>query len=398
MQDSIDKLRDACITEPRIDTHAHLMEDFPSLSEQAQAWEHFETTQQLIDSRIAAEGCRKLYGEDIGVVVRPDVSQSVLDASVSLRERGAWQAIAHALNTARITKQIAFCGFNPEESRPFADEAPPGRLAYLAYIDSVINGTGMYPCPDHPQLEGTYYDHLCAQLGPLPDLDAYLAALDAGIDQWRSFGVVGMKTAIAYTSGLAISDPEEEDVRSAFSRKNDMTEGDIGIVRDYAFRHILKACLRNNLPVVIHTGFQIWGHAPLPQSNPMLLHNIISDTRYRDLTFALLHGGNPYVGETTYLAGMFSNVIIDFTWISWMTPARFRLALGEWLACVPHDRMCWGSDSITPESIAGINSVVRHAVADVVEQAFQDRLIDERYGHEFILNTCQNTPRRVFGL
>ncbi len=47
-------------------------------------------------------------------------------------------------------------------------------------------------------------------------------------------------------------------------------------------------------------------------------------------------GDNPYVGETTYLAKMFPNVVIDFTWISWMSRARFRQALREWHRVMSH--------------------------------------------------------------
>ena len=51
-------IRQACMTEPRIDTHAHLSENYPHPREQAANHAHFATTQGLIDSRVAAEGCR----------------------------------------------------------------------------------------------------------------------------------------------------------------------------------------------------------------------------------------------------------------------------------------------------------------------------------------------------
>ena len=395
MGDHPTDVRTACLESPRIDTHAHLFEGYPSLDDPVA---HFETTQHLIDSRVAAEGCRVLYGRDIGSFLRPDSDPEVFAKAAALRAKGKWAAVEHALDTARIEKQIAFTGFHPAQGRPFADEAPPGKLSYLAYVDSVINGSGTYPCPDTPTLEGSYYDHLCAQLGPLEDLEAYLGALDAAIDGWRSHGVAGMKTAVAYTSGLAFSDPAPKAAQASFARKDGMTDDDVRVVRDTAMRHVLTACLRNGLPAVFHTGFQIWGHSRLDISNPMLLHNVIADRRYRDLTFVLLHGGNPYVGGTTYLAGMFPNVVIDFTWIGWMTPPRFRMALAEWLACVPHDRMCWGSDSCTPESICGIDSIVRRLIADVLEEALRERLVDERHALEFVENTYRSTPRRVFGL
>lgn len=102
------------------------------------------------------------------------------------------------------------------------------------------------------------------------------------------------------------------------------------------------------------------------------------------------------MGETTYLAASFPNVIIDFTGIGWMTPARFRGALAEWLAVVPHNKMCWGSDSISPENIAGIDSIMPRLIADIVEDAISERLIGEKYAPEFMENSYVNTDKRVF--
>jgi hypothetical protein len=398
MTHSLTVIREACLEQARIDTHAHITESYPTLEEQAEQMQTFATTEALSGARVAAEGCRRLYGTDIGAFLRPDSAASAFQQASDLRRRGAWGAIEHALDRARIDQQLAFCAFRARETRPFAETPDRRRLAYLAFVDEALNSAFEYPCPDFPPTDQTVYMRLCDLLGPLAALDDYLGAIDAEIDGWRSLGVVGMKTAAAYTSGLAMSSPTEAAGRAAFARKNDMNRVDFTVVRDYAFHHALRACLRNGLPVVIHTGFQIWGHSSLAQANPMLLHNLLIDNRYRDLTFVLLHGGNPYVGETTYLAGMFPNVILDFTWIGWLTPARFRLALAEWLATVPHDRMCWGSDSGTPESIAGTDSTMRRLIADTLEAAVADRTVDERYALEFIDNVYRRTPQRVFGL
>ncbi len=396
------ELRDACLGQKRIDTHSHVGDSFRPLEERAAGWETFPMVGPLIDSRVTAEGCRVLYGVDIdvGALIRPDCDPVVFERSAELYRKGPWGAVEHALDTAGIEKQLAFCGHKPSDGLVFEKEAAGTRFSYLAYIDGAINSSGQRPCPDFPMNDetGTFYSRLCEMFGPLSALHVYLDALDEAIDTWRSHGVVGMKTAIAYTSGLAISNPTVTEARAAFARRNDMTEDDFRIVHDYAFHHVLAALMRNGLPIVIHTGYQIWGHSDLDRSNPMLLHNLIVDPRYRDLTFVLLHGGNPFVGETSYLAGMFPNVVIDFTWIGWMTPARFRLALGEWLACVPHDRMCWGSDSGTPETIVGIDSVMRRLIADVLDDCLRDRAIDERYGLEFVEHLYRNTPNKVFGL
>jgi len=388
------KIREACLNEKRIDTHAHLDDNYPTLNIISESF----NTETLINSRVIAEGCRVLYDTDIGVFLRPNAPEIIFEKAEKLRNRGAWEAVDFALEKAKIEKQISFCTFKPENFTPFASNDKQNKISYLAFVDEALNGAGQVPNPDFPEGDTTFYSRICNLFGEFKSFDDYLDFIDKTVNNWRAKKVIGMKTAVAYTSGLKISKPSAKEASSAFSKKNDMTDDDYRVVRDFIFHHLLKACLRNNFPVVIHTGFQIWGHANLEQSNPMLLHNILIDPDYKDLTFVLLHGGNPYIGETTYLAGMFPNVIIDFTWITWMSPVRFKNALLEWLAVVPHHKMCWGSDSQIPESIAGIDSITRRYIADALETAVKERIIDERYALEFIENSYRKTAKRIFGL
>jgi hypothetical protein len=392
----VSAVREAALNSERIDTHAHLSDFYPDLAAQASQLAQFTTAQQVSDARVIAEGCRVLYGSDPGAFLRSDAPPEVFRKAAALRAQGSWDAVRHALDHARIRRQLAFSD-HQKNSGPFAGQLSTGRLAYLAYIDGAINGDGRYPSPDYDE-PFRYYERLCRQFGPLTTLADYLNALDAAIDGWRAWGVVGMKAAIAYTSGLAVSDPSRQAAGAAFARKNDMTEADFRTVHDFAFRHALSACRRNHLPAVIHTGYIVWGHGNLLQTNPLHLHNLLIDPRYRGVTFVLLHGGFPYVGETSYLGGMFSNVIVDFTWISWAAPTRFRQALAEWLEVIPHDRFCWGSDSCTPESIAGIDHIVRRQIAEVLDDCVARKVVDERYALEFIENCYLKTPQRVFGL
>jgi len=389
-------IRACALSLERLDTHAHLEEKVPALEAVAQRFDSFDTTAPLIDSKIYAEGCRVLYGIDPGVYLRSDAPPEIFTRARELRARGDRATFASALDQAHIAHMLAFCDHEPAKSplRTFSS-----RINLLAYIDPAILGDYCAYSPDFPLDDYCYYDRICGYFGQLTTLPDYLDALDAAIDTWRAHGVVGMKTAMAYTTGLAFSDPSPEEARAAFAKKDTMTPADIRTVQDFAFRHALLACQRHALPVVIHTGFQIWGHANLAQSNPLLLHNLLIDPRYKDLTFVLLHGGNPYVGETAYLAGMFPNVILDFTWIAWMSRTRFRSALAEWLEVVPATRFCWGSDcSSAPETIAGINHIVRGEIANVLEDLAQRHILDEPTALDFLQQTYVETPKRVFGL
>ncbi|RLD09578.1 MAG: hypothetical protein DRI44_08195 [Chlamydiae bacterium] len=388
------QIRELCSTLPRIDTHAHFDENYPSLEEFSKT----HTAEQLLNSRVIAEGCRVLYDENVGVFLRPETPKIIFEKAEKLRKLGAWKAVNFALEKAKIEKQISFCAFKPESFLPFASNDKQNKISYLAFVDEAINGAGQIPNPDFPEGDTTFYSRICNLFGEFKSFDDYLDFINNTVDNWRAKRVVGMKTAAAYTSGLKISKPSLKEASTAFSKKNKMSGEDYRTARDYVFHHLLRACLRNNFPVVIHTGFQIWGRANLEQSNPMLLHNILVDPDYKNLTFVLLHGGNPYTGETTYLAGMFPNVIIDFTWITWMTPIRFKNALLEWLAIVPNHKFCWGSDSQTPESIVGIDSITRRYIADALEMAVAERIIDEKYALEFIENSYKKNAERIFGV
>lgn len=388
-------VRQKAMTLQRVDTHSHWQPKQAELKAIARGLGDFTVSPAMTFSRQLALASRKLYGIDAGLFLRPDSPEELFEKAAALRAKGPKVALETALDAANISTQLCFCGHAPQHAPHMKLSS---RLRLLAYIDQAVAGYDQAFCPDGRDKEFNYYDSISGHFAGPKTLADYLDALDAAIDSWRSHGVVGMKTAFAYTIGLAFTDPSLEEARAAFARKRDMTPEDVTAVQHYAFRHALLACLRNELPVVVHTGFQIWGHSNLEQSNPMLLHNLLIDKRYRDVTWVLLHGGNPYVGETTYLARMFPNVHVDFTWISWMTRARFRMALAEWLEVVPHGKFCFGSDSSSPETIVGSGEITREVIANVLEDQMARRIIDEQIAMDFIEHTYVKTPTRLFRL
>ena len=383
------------MTMERVDTHSHWQPQQAELKSIAQGLGDFTQSPGMTFSRQLALGSWKLYGIDAGLFLRPDSPEELFEKAAALRAKGPTVALETALDAGNISVQFCFSGHDPQHSQ---HTKLSSRVRLLAYIDRAIAGNDYAFCPDGRDMEFNYYDSIGGHFGEPKTLTDYLNALDAAIDSWRSHGVVGMKTAFAYTIGLRFRDPSLQDAQTAFAKKRDMTPQEVTTVQHYAFRHALLACQRNELPVVVHTGFQIWGHANLEQSNPILLHNLLIDKRYKDVTWVLLHGGNPYVGETTYLARMFPNVNIDFTWISWMTRARFRLALAEWIEIVPHGKFCFGSDSNCSESIVGTGEITREVIANVLEDQMARRIIDEKVALDFIEHTYSKTPTRLFQL
>ncbi len=388
-------IREYTLNMERVDTHTHFSGILTDLRDDIHEYAHLTDSCTLTDSKARAAGCRELYGIDPGVYLQPDSPDEIFDRAAQLRSMGAVKALEYVLDKCHIATQLAFTDHDPAGS-PLYDFSP--RVRIISYIDELIFGDTYRFCPDGRDEDFCYYTKLCERLGKLDNLDDYLSGLDRVMDSWKRRGVVAMKTAMAYFTGLYISDPSYGEAKNAFQNKKAMSDDDIRAVRDYAFRHCLLACKRNGFPAVIHTGFLIYGHADLSQSDPMLLHNLLIDKRYKDITFVLLHGGNPYVGETAYLAGMFTNVYIDFTWISWISRTRFRSALAEWIELVPHERFCWGSDNNSLECIAGINAIVREEISGVLEDMLQRRMIDMKLAVSFLKNTYMDTPKRIFSL
>jgi hypothetical protein len=360
------------------------------LEETAVAPENLASLTFPFNARNTAEGCRALYGIDVGAVLRTDAPREVFERGAALRAKGYTAAYAEAFAKAGIMQQLCFCDSNCADILEKRSIAPHIRI--LAYIDHAILGL---PSSGHG-----YFEDLERTHGALNSLEDFLCAIDRIVDGWPPLGVVGMKLGLAYNDhGLDLRLPSLDEAKRAFSRKQAMSPEETRQVRDFAIRHSFDACVRNRLPIVIHTGFLAFGTAPLAGSRPDLLEPVFGNPRFKDASFVLLHGGYPYVGETGFLAARYPNVYIDFTWLSWMNPARFHQALGEWLAVVPLNRFMWGSDSgSNPEGIVGIDAISRKNIFLALEAALDSGVVDEARALAFVEGAFFGNARRVFSL
>jgi uncharacterized protein len=145
-----------------------------------------------------------------------------------------------------------------------------------------------------------------------PMVDAYVAVLEGA----RAAGYVGLKSIVAYRTGLAITPPESGDPARAFAAAKARAQRD-GTVRladkalnDHLVLLALHVAERQQLPVQFHTGF---GDADLDllQANPLLMRPLFESGRYRHVPFVLLHASYPYVRELGYLATLYANVFAD---------------------------------------------------------------------------------------
>jgi predicted TIM-barrel fold metal-dependent hydrolase len=143
-------------------------------------------------------------------------------------------------------------------------------------------------------------------------IDAYVAT----VEQARPIGHVGLKSIIAYRTGLAIREWDLAEIKRAWSLAKERARyaGHVRLadkpLNDYLVLLALGICEKQALPIQFHTGL---GDNDLDMlyANPLHLRPLFESSRYKHVPFVLLHASYPYVRELGYLASLYSNVWMD---------------------------------------------------------------------------------------
>jgi hypothetical protein len=147
-------------------------------------------------------------------------------------------------------------------------------------------------------------------------LDQVVDAFVAIVEGARAAGHVGLKSIIAYRTGLAIQETSKTEAAEAFGPVKERARRD-GTVRladkplnDYLLLRALDVAEKQALPLQFHTGL---GDNDLDMlyANPLHMRPLFESSSYKHVPFVLLHASYPYVRELGYLASLYSNVWMD---------------------------------------------------------------------------------------
>jgi predicted TIM-barrel fold metal-dependent hydrolase len=181
-------------------------------------------------------------------------------------------------------------------------------------------------------------------------LDAVLDAYSALVERARADGFVGLKSIIAYRTGLAVQPTSRAAVTAAFGPVKERARRD-GRVRladkplnDYLLLRALEIAERQAMPLQIHTGF---GDADLDlrEANPLHLRPLLESGRYAHVPFVLLHASYPYVRELGYLAAIYANVYADVGLAIPHLAAEVPTMLRQLLSLTPSTKVVYSSDA-----------------------------------------------------
>ena len=174
--------------------------------------------------------------------------------------------------------------------------------------------------------------------------DAFAVALG----ELRAAGYVGLKTIVAYRSGLALGPPDRQAAAAAYAALRATARA--GPVRltskpllDYFLGRAFAAAGRERLPVQVHTGF---GDADLDllQANPLLLRPALEAGAFAGAPLVLLHC-YPYLREAGYLASLYADVYVDLSLSVPLLGPGCQRAVEEALELASPTKVLYGSDA-----------------------------------------------------
>lgn len=231
----------------------------------------------------------------------------------------------------------------------------------------------------------------------------FLEAYRAAISDLRARGIVGMKSVIAYRTGLHVEEVERSDAATAFdlAREAGQRVGRLRIESKPLLDHLILIAVeesaRQNVPIQFHTGL---GDPDLDLTlvDPAGLRLLFAE-RFRAAPIVLLHTGYPYVRSLAYLAAMFPNVYADMGEAILFAAGEATEITRELLGLAPASKILFSTDaSLVPELYWVGARLGRRALGRVLEEHIADGVIDEKVATDWAERILWRNSEAVYGL
>ena len=218
--------------------------------------------------------------------------------------------------------------------------------------------------------------------GSSGSFDGFTDAYRGAIADLRSRGIVGMKSVIAYRTGLHVGEVAPDDAARAFAGVRDaaLRAGTLRIDSKPLLDHLVviavEEAARQDVPIQFHTGL---GDPDLDLTlvDPAALRLLFSD-RFRAAPIVLLHTGYPYVRSLAYVAAMFPNVYADMGETILFAAGEATEIYRELIGLAPASKLLFSTDaSLVPELYWIGARVGRRALARVLDEHIADGVLDE---------------------
>lgn len=217
----------------------------------------------------------------------------------------------------------------------------------------------------------------------------------------RDRNLVGLKSVIAYLTGLEVSLLSPGEIRSgyyAYLANPDDRQAE-KIIRDYTFLRGCEICSDHGIPLQVHTGLGDSPDCNLLKGNPFLLYDALNDPRCRNTKIVLIHACYPYLEELGMLLNHYSNLYAD---LSSMVPYASFAAddkLPRVFELAPLSKLFYGSDGAgIPEHMWFGAVFFRRSLARTLESLVERGYITEEYAMTAARKILCGNVRRVYNI
>jgi predicted TIM-barrel fold metal-dependent hydrolase len=207
------------------------------------------------------------------------------------------------------------------------------------------------------------------------ELDMVIESLGAALSDIRASGYAGLKSIVAYRTGLNIGWWERSDAQEAFAlARKSIVDGSFRLAHkpllDTLLHIAFREAARQEIPVQFHTGYGDTD-VDLLTANPLHLRPVLEHPPYRGMNVVLLHECYPYTREGAYLAASYPQVFLDLSYgipfLSYTEMVSFtRAAVGV----APLLKLVYSSDAVGIPELHWISALDgRRVLGQVLSEA-----------------------------
>jgi uncharacterized protein len=286
-----------------------------------------------------------------------------------------------------------------------------GKLYEAAQIDGIIFDDG-YPLPQVPM--DMVREQIPVRCQPIYRIEPLIVDLLKQDLSWSEFrqafddtisnaltsgGYVGVKSVIAYRTGLDVSPlsrTPDQGFQALDAIKRGLGGGSMKKLRDHLLCRSLELCTEHGVPMQIHTGMGDF-EVNLVLCRPAYLMDLLRFPAYRACTVILVHTGYPYHREAGYMAHVLPRVYCDISEGVPFSGSGAAAILRELVEMAPLHKISYGSDAYSvPEGIFASAKIGKRIVTQVMNELVADDVLTETEAQEVGEMILSGTTRRIY--
>ena len=292
------------------------------------------------------------------------------------------------------------------------------RLMQAAKIDTLVLDPG-YPPSDQcysPQQMATV--GLCRTVRLLrleivmqrlvvecDDFDEVVARFSSEVRNAREQGYCGLKSVVAYRTGLNIGEWQKDQAVAAFveARAEAVKAGKLRIAHkpliDYLLHRAFQQAAELHLPIQFHTGYGD-SDTDMRLGNPLHLRDVLERRDYQTMPIVLLHESYPYCQLGAYLAAVYPHVYLDLSYtIPFVEQLEMLAFTRQALSVAPASKLMYSSDGINLPEMHYVSALRgRRIIGQVLQEMIDVDELDREQADHLARQVLRDTAYRIYKL